>query len=166
MAVLLAAVCSASVNGQTKAKFVSQDGGFTIALPKEGLQGIEPIGDVNSGAGSYAWATDDGQFSVSYLENAFPAHDVNRSLNSLADLIVKGPMNRAAMIVSRRQFEVDGNVVIEIRLKRPGGSAINRLISVKRRLYVITADWVEGDGKAAADILDSFTLVDSKSLVA
>jgi hypothetical protein len=75
-------------------------------------------------------------------------------------------MNRAAVIVSRRQFEVDGNTVIEIRLKRPGGSAINRLISVKRRLYVITADWVEGDGKAAVDILDSFTLVDSKSLVA
>ena len=70
------------------------------------------------------------------------------------------------MIMSRRQFEVDGNTVIELRLKRPGGWAINRLISVKRRLYVITADWVEGDGKAAADILDSFSLLDSRSLIA
>src|SRR6185503_20794735 len=100
LAVLLAATCSASVYGQTKARFVSQDGGFTIALPKEGLQGLEPIGDLNSGAGTYAWATDDGQFSVSYLENAFPAQDVSRSINALANLIIKGPVNRAAMIMS------------------------------------------------------------------
>ena len=165
LVVLVAAACSASIHGQTKARFVSQDGGFTIALPQDGLQAVDPIGD-ESGGGTYAWATDDGQFSVSYLDNAFATPDVKRSLNSLADLIIKGPVNRAATIVSRRQFEVDGNTVIEIRLKRPGGTAINRLVSVKRRLYVITADWIEGDGKAAAEILNSFTLVDGNALIA
>lgn len=166
LVVLLAAVCSASVFGQTKAKFVSTDGGFTIALPKEGLQGVDPVGDLNSGAGTYAWMTDDGQFSVSYLENAFPVLNANQSLNALADVIVKSPINRAAMIVSRKQTVKDGNPVIELRLRRPGGSAINRLIVVKRRLYVLTADWVEGDGTAAISVLDSFELVDSLSLIA
>ena len=55
MTVLLAVACSVSSFGQTKAKFVSQDGGFTIDLPREGYQGVEPIGDVNSGSGTYAW---------------------------------------------------------------------------------------------------------------
>jgi len=166
LVVLLAAVCSASVYGQTKASFVSQDGGFTIALPMDGLQDVDSVGDVGGGGGTYAWATDDGQFSVSYLDNAFAAQDVKRSLNSLADLILKGPVNRTAAVISRRQFEVDGNTIIEIRLRRPGGLAINRLISVKRRLYVITADWIEGDGKAATDIINSFTLVDGTALIA
>jgi hypothetical protein len=37
---------------------------------------------------------------------------------------------------------------------------------VKRRLYVLTADWVKGDGTAPAQILDSFQLFDSKMLIA
>jgi hypothetical protein len=37
---------------------------------------------------------------------------------------------------------------------------------VKRRLYVLTADWIDGDGKAAVSVLDSFELVDSTSLIA
>ena len=159
-------VCSISLSAQTKAKFVSPDGGFTIELPKEGLQGVDPVGDLNSGAGSYAWITDDGQFSISYLEKAFPVLNANESLKALADVILKSPLNRAATIVSRRQFEKGGNPTIELRLKRPGGSAINRLIVVKGRLYVLTADWVDGDGAAAISALDSFQLVDRSSLIA
>lgn len=166
LAVTIAAVCSVSSYAQTKARFVSQDGGFTIDLPREGLEGVEPIGDLNSGAGTYAWMTADGQFSVSYLENAFPALTASASLNTLADVILKSPVNRAAMILGRRQFEQNGNQIIELRLQRPGGFAVNRLIVVKKRLFVLTADWVEGDGKAAVSVLDSFQLVDSRSLIA
>jgi hypothetical protein len=165
-AILVLMVCSISLSAQTKAKFVSPDGGFTIDLPKEGLQGVDPVGDLNSGAGTYAWMTDNGQFSVSYLENAFPASSANESLKALAAMILKSPINAAAVVVSRRQFEKDGNPTIELRLKRQGGSAINRLIVVKRRLYVLTADWVEGDGAAATSALDSFQLVDGSLLIA
>jgi hypothetical protein len=56
--------------------------------------------------------------------------------------------------------------VIELRIKRPQGWAINRLVVVKRRLFVITADWVDGDGENAAAILDSFELIDSRQLIA
>ena len=166
LAVLLTAFCSVSLYGQTKAKFVSQDGGFTIDLPREGYQGIDPVGDVSSGAGTYAWMTDDGQFSVSYLEGAFSMQSAEESLNVLADTIVKSPVNSGAKILGRRQFVVHGNPVVELRIRRPQGSAINRLIVVKRRLYVLTADWIEGDGKAPAAVLDSFALVDSRTLIA
>jgi len=163
---LLTAVCSVSTLAQSNAKFVSQDGGFTIDLPREGFQGVEPIGDLTSGAGTYAWVTDDGQFSVSYLEGAFPMRVAEQSLNSLADIIVRSPVNRQAKILSRRQFVTDGNPVIELRIQRPNGAAINRLIMVKQRLYVITADWIEGGGEGAISVIDSFRLVDAKSLVA
>ena len=166
LAVLIAAVCSASLSAQTKARFVSQDGGFTIDLPREGYQGVEPLGDLTSGAGTYAWVTDDGQFSVSYLEGAFPLQSAEQSLNSLADTIVNSPVNRQAKVLSRRQFVADGNPVIELRIQRGGGFAINRLIMVKRRLYVLTADWTEGTGTNAAAILESFQLVDGRLLVA
>ena len=166
MAVLLAAVCSVSLYGQTRAKFVSQDGGFTIDLPREGLQGIEPVGDLTSGAGSYAWVTDQGQFSVSYLEGAFSIQSADGSLAKLADVIANSPVNRQAKILSRRTFVIDGNPVVELKIQRAGGSAINRLIMVKRRLYVLTADWIEGDGAAAEGVLNSFQLVDSKALIA
>lgn len=165
-AVLFAAVCSLSVSAQSSAKFVSQDGGFTIDLPREGYQGIEPIGDLTSGAGTYAWVTDQGQFSVSYLEGAFPIETSLRSLNELADTILRGPVNARATLLSRRQYSVDGNPVIELRIRRPQGSAINRLVLVKRRLYVLTADWVEGDAAAPASVLDTFQIVDSRALVA
>jgi hypothetical protein len=36
----------------------------------------------------------------------------------------------------------------------------------KRRLFVITADWTKGDGKAATDILDSFVITDGRLLIA
>jgi len=166
LAVILAAVCSISLYGQTKAKFVSQDGGFTIDLPKDGYQGVEPVGYLTSGAGSYAWVTDDGQFSVSYLEGAFSSHNADESLAKLADVILNSPVNRQAKILSRQSFVRDGNPVIEFKLKRTGGFAINRLIMVKRRLYVLTADWVAGDSSAATNILDSFQLVDAKALIA
>ena len=166
LAALLAAVCSVSSHGQTRAKFVSQDGGFTIDLPREGMQEIEPIGDLTSGAGSYAWVTDDGQYSVSYLEGAFPMRSANSSLAKLAEVIINSPANRQSKILGRREFLVDGNPVIELRIKRAGGSAINRLIMVKRRLYVLTADWPEGDGSGAEQILNSFQLIDSKALIA
>ena len=166
MTVLLAVACSVSSFGQTKAKFVSQDGGFTIDLPREGYQGVEPIGDVNSGSGTYAWVTDDGQFSVSYLEGAFSIQSAERSLDSLADLIISSPANRQSTILSRRKLVADGNTIIELRIKRPTGSAINRLVMVKRRLYVITADWLEGSGLNSERVLDSFELVDGRSLIA
>jgi hypothetical protein len=166
LAVLIAAAFSVSASGQTKAKFVSQDGGFAIDLPREGLQGIEPIGDLTSGAGTYAWITDDGQFSVSYLENAATIQSAENSLNALADTIINSPLNRGAKVLARRQIVVDGNPVIELRIQRAGGHAINRLIMVKRRLFVLTADWVEGDGKAAAAVIGSFQLVESRSLIA
>jgi len=166
LAVLLSAVCSVSFYGQTRAKFVSQDGGFTIDLPREGLQGIEPAGDLTSGAGSYAWVTDDGQFSVSYLEGAFSIRDTNGSLAKLADVIINSPANRQAKIFGRRSIVTDGNHVLEFKIKRTSGWAINRLIMVKRRLFVLTADWTDGDGSAAQEVLDSFQLVDSKSLIA
>ena len=166
VAVLLAAVSSVSLFGQTRAKFVSQDGGFTIDLPREGLQGIEPIGDLTSGSGSYAWVTEDGQFSVSYLEDAFSMRDADGSLAKLADVIVNSPANRQAKIMGRRSFVADGNQVLELKIKRPGGWAINRLIMVKRRLFVLTADWTDGDGSPAQTVLDSLQLVDSKSFIA
>jgi hypothetical protein len=166
LAVILAAVCSISLSGQTKAKFVSQDGGFTIDLPKDGYQGVEPIGDLTSGAGSYAWVTDDGQFSVSYLEGAFSIQNADGSLAKLADVILNSPVNKQAKVLSLRSFVVDGYPVVELKIKRAGGSAINRLIMVKRRLYVLTADWIEGDGSAASNILDSFQLVDAKTQIA
>ena len=166
LAVLLTAFVSVSITAQTKAKFVSQDGGFTIDLPREGYQGVEPVGDFNSGSGTYAWVTDDGQFSVSYVEGAFSIRTSNESLDRLADVILKSPANSRATLISRRQFVSDGNPVVELRIKRPQGTAINRLIMVKRRLFVITADWVNGDGKNATAILDSFELVDARLLVA
>jgi hypothetical protein len=165
-AILLIAFCSVSISGQTKARFVSQDGGFTIDLPREGYQGIEPICDLTSGAGTYAWVTDDGQFSVSYLEGAFSIQNADASLNALADTIINSAVNRQSKILSRRQFVSNGDPVVELKIKRPQGSAINRLVMFKRRLFVITADWKDGDGKAAADILESFTVVDGRSLVA
>jgi hypothetical protein len=166
LAVLLAAVFSISLSAQTKAKFVSQDGGFTIDLPREGYQGVEPVGDLTSGAGTYAWVTDDGQFSVSYLEGVFSMQTADQSLDSLANVIVGSPANRKAKILERHRFVIAGNPVIELRIQRPEGLAINRLIMVKRRLYVLTADWVKGDGTAPAQILDSFQLFDSKMLIA
>lgn len=165
-AILLIAFCSVSISSQTKAKFVSQDGGFTIDLPREGYQGIEPIGDLTSGAGTYAWVTDDGQFSVSYLEGAFSIQNADASLNTLADTIINSAINRQSKILSRRQFVSNGDPVVELKIKRPQGFAINRLVMFKRRLFVITADWKDGDGKAAANILDSFTVVDGRSLIA
>lgn len=166
LAVLLTAVFSVSIVGQTNAKFVSQDGGFAIDLPREGYQGVEPVGDLNSGSGTYAWVTEDGQFSVSYVEGAFPMRTATESLNTLADVILKSPANQRSILISRRQFVADGNPVIELRIKRPQGLAINRLVLVKRRLFVITADWADGDGNDASVILDSFKIVDSRSLVA
>lgn len=165
-AISLIAFCSVSISGQTKARFVSQDGGFTIDLPREGYQGIEPIGDLTSGAGTYAWLTDDGQFSVSYLEGAFSIQGANDSLNTLADTIIKSPVNRQSTILERRQFVSNGDPIVELRIKRPQGFAINRLVMFKRRLFVITADWTKGDGKAAADILNSFVIIDGHSLIA
>ena len=165
-AVLLTAVLSISTTAQTKAKFVSQDGGFTIDLPREGYQGVEPVGDLNSGSGTYAWVTDDGQFSVSYVEGAFSIRTANESLDRLADMILKSPANQRSALISRRQFVSNGNPVVELRIRRPQGSAINRLIMVKRPLFVITADWIECDCRNAAAILDSFELVDARSMVA
>src|SRR3954469_14115791 len=165
-AAALTAVLSFPASGQTKAKFVSQDGGFTIDLPREGYQGVEPVGDLTSGAGTYAWVTNDGQFSVSYLEGAFSVQTAEQSLDSLADVIVGSPVNRQAKILERRRFVTDGNPVVELRIQRPTGLAVNRLIMVKRRLYVLTADWVKGDGTGPAQIIDSFQLFDSKMLIA
>src|SRR3954464_5740838 len=116
LAVLLAAVFSISLSAQTKAKFVSQDGGFTIDLPREGYQGVEPVGDLTSGAGTYAWVTDDGQFSVSYLEGAFSWRTAEQSLDSLADVIVGSTVNRQAKMIERRRFVSGGNPVVELRL--------------------------------------------------
>src|SRR3954452_3986946 len=113
LAVLLAAVFSISLSAQTKAKFVSLDGGFTIDLPREGYQGIEPIGDLTSGAGTYAWVTDDGQFSVSYLEGAFSIQNADVSLNALADTIISSPINRQSKLLGRRQFVSNGDPVVE-----------------------------------------------------
>jgi len=166
MAVIVPVACAVEVFGQPKAKFVSQAGGFTIDLPREGYQGLEPIGDVNSGAGTYAWVTDDGQFSVSYLEGAFSIQSAESSLEKLADVIISSPANRQATILSRQKFVTNGNLMIELRIKRPTGTAINRLVMVKRRLYVITADWTEGNGNNAEQVLNSFELVDRRGLTA
>ena len=165
-AAALTAVLSFPASGQTKAKFISQDGGFTIDLPREGYQGVEPVGDLNSGSGTYAWVTEDGQFSISYIDGAFPIQTATNSLNALADIILKSPVNRQAQILSRRQFVSNGDPVVELQIKRPQGNAINRLVMFKRRLFVITADWVQGDGKNAAAILDSFEIMDLRSMIA
>jgi hypothetical protein len=166
VAVLLAAVYSTTLVGQTKAKFVSQDGGFSIDLPREGYRSIEPVGDLTSGAGTYAWVTQDGQFTVSYLEGAFSVEHAAMSLNKLADTIISGPANFRAQVLSRKQFSLNDCPAIDLRIKRSTVSAINRLVVVKRRLYVITADWVDGDGSSAARILDSFELIDGRLLIA
>ena len=167
MAVLLASVCSVSLFGQTKARFVSQDGGFSIDLPREGFEGAQPISDLSSGAGSFAWATENGRFTVSYVGHAFPIDHSDSSLTALADAVAAGQSDTQAKVIGRRAFNLSGNPAIELRIERRGASAINRFILVKNILYVLTVDWVQGqNGKMAEKILDSFELVDEKEIVA
>ena len=166
VAVLLAAICSTSTLGQTKAKFVSVDGGFSIDLPKDEFEGLEPVGNVGNGAGSFSWHTDAGLFTVSYVEGAFPIDQAPASLNALADAVAGGQKEMKSQVIGRRQFMFSGNPAVEIRIRRAGGSAINRFVMVGRRLFVLTADWSDGDGSEVIRVLDSFDLIERRSLVA
>src|SRR2546423_8523005 len=130
VAVLLAAVCSSPLFGQTKARFISLDGGFSIDLPKDEYEGLDPVGNISSGAGSFSWHTDSGLFTVSFVEGAFPIDQAGLSLNALADAVAGGQTQMKSKVIGRRQFTLNGNPAVEIRIRRATGSAINRFVMV------------------------------------
>lgn len=169
LAVLITAVCSGPLFAQAtaKAKFVSQDGGFAIDLPRNTSVGLQPIGIVAIGANSYEWETAEGRFTVSYIEGSFPPDEGASTLNSLAHAVISEQRTAGGKLTARREFEFDGNPAIELQIDRPDTRAINRFILVKNKLYVLTGDVPQdSDGKAAARILDSFELIDSATLIA
>jgi hypothetical protein len=174
-AVLFAAVCSFTAFAQdgtgkfVRSKFVSLDGGFTVDLPSRTDTSIEPAGILSAGAATFSWKNNKGNFTIGFVDGvAAPPKDGFIALNSLADTVAETQKISASKVVDRCAFSFDGYPGIELRVERSGGArAINRFILVGRRLYILTADWpATKDEAAARQILDSFELIDAKSLIA
>lgn len=174
-AVLFAAVCSFTAFAQdgtgkfVRSKFVSLDGGFTVDLPSKTDTSIQPIGILSSGAATFSWKNDKGNFTIGFVDGiAAPPKDGFIALNKLADTVAETQKISASKVVDRCAFSFDGYPGVELRVQRSGGArAINRFILVGRRLYILAADWPGAKDEAAVrQVLDSFQLIDAKSLVA
>jgi hypothetical protein len=172
---LFAAVCSLTAFSQdgtgkfVRSKFVSLDGGFTIDLPSRTETSIEPTGSLSSSASTFTWKNDKGNFTIGFVDGiSAPPRDRFSALDTLADTVAATQKNSGSKVVDRCAFSFDGYPGVELRVERPGGArSVNRFILVGRRLYILTADWPAAkDGAAALQILDSFELIDAKSLIA
>ena len=174
-AVLFAAVCASTAFGQSdtgrfvRSRFVSFDGGFTVDLPSRTDNSIERVGSIFSGASTFSWRYDKGNFTIGYVDDipAIPGNGF-RPLNDLADTVAATLAKTGGKVVDRCPFSFNGYPGIELRIDRRAGSgSINRFILVGHRLYILTADWpLEGSEAASRQVLDSFDLIDTKALVA
>ncbi len=146
---------------------VSVEGGFMIDLPPEVDGGESPVGDAGSGATAFSWHTTDGNFTIGFIDgirrSAAPAAflaELNRTVSS-------NQRRSGAHMIDKTNLSFEGNPGIELRLKRGDSFVIERFILVKNRLYILTADITADDSAdAAAQILDSFELIDGTSLIA
>jgi hypothetical protein len=149
------------------AKFVSVDGGFMIDLPGSIDTGVRPVGSLDTGAGTFTWHVPEGRFTVGYVDGIRGEDKSFAVLNEFADSVTATQTKGGGKITERTEFSYNGSAGIQLRIRRGEAFAVNRFILVKNRLYIITADFPRADGEPAVNaILDSFEVIDSRSLVA
>lgn len=170
-AVLVAAVFAVSAFAQKadviNAKFVSVDGGFMIDLPSNIDTGVRPVGNLDTGAGTYTWHVPEGAFTIGFVDGIRAEDKSFAVLNEFANSVTATQAKAGGKVTERVEFSHNGNAGIQLRIKRGEAFALNRFILVKNRLYIITADFPRAGGEPAVTaILDSFEVIDSRSLIA
>lgn len=145
--------------------FVSLEGRFSIALPKE-FSGYNPQA-VNTPAGrvenfTYDWKTASGSFLVGYTERPEALEGAGqRVLDAIRDSLLAGNKGKAKLL-SETTVTLGGHPGRELKLEFADGLATLRIYVVGSRIYQVLAS-LGNDKKDqeqnAVKILDSFKLL-------
>ena len=170
-AVALTVVLGIPVSAQRSdiigARFVSVQAGFSIDLPSSADDGVLPIGSASTEAGTYIWKRPEGNFTVGFVDGIPGFTDGFAVLNEFADSVTANQLKAGSKVSERMEFSSNGYPGVELRIKRKTGFAVNRCVLVRKRLYILTADFAEGENESVIlSILDSFQPIDRYLLVA
>lgn len=144
--------------------FVSEKGGFSIALPAKPSEESGTDGDSKGEADkSFVWwLTDDRIFSVGYVDNKAATKESGAArVASAADNLIGTLADKGSKLVSRRNLTVGEHPGVEVRYTlKEGPIAITRYYFVNTRLFIITTLWLpDGDDTDELKILDSFKII-------
>ncbi len=145
--------------------FTSQEGRFTISLPKQ-ISAYSPVaGNTPNGriAGStFHWATAEGAFIVGYIDGPKAVEtDGKPALDVLRNGILEAGKGKANLI-SETDISLDGHPGRELKLEFPDGFSTMRIYLVGNRIYEEIASLAtekKSQEPAAIKILDSFKLL-------
>lgn len=149
--------------------FVSLQGRFTIALPKQvssyrGIATSVPEGRIEGDA--FSWRTAEGVFEVSYMD--LPAALATKAVfdrgrdNKLL-------LNRTAKLAGEKNISLGGNEGRETRFETPEGIQIVRTYLAGNRLYEASAslaDSLKSKEAPAVRVLDSLKLLSQAEVAA
>jgi hypothetical protein len=151
----LSVVCQSADIAKTR--FVSTNGRFTIDLPAEANDEVLPVGSATDGAATYTWTLPEGKISISFVEGIRGFSDGYVVVNDLADSVTASQLKAGGKVIERIEFSDKGHPGLELRLGRRSGSAVNRFILVRNRLYILTVNPTAEDNMSRMiEILDSF----------
>lgn len=149
-------------------KFTSDEGGFAIDLPAEGITvNDKPEGADGLGEGKkYSWLTlEDRVFMISYYKTA---DEKPLTLKERANLMtgvkagfIKG-VKKNKYLVSEKPYAYKTYKGTQFRVVLPGGISITRIFMTPMRMYM-TQTTVKGTSRAkelaAVKVLDTFRLI-------
>ena len=149
--------------------FLSLDGGFSVDLPiyLSAFEGIRPIPNVSNGGSKYTWKGSAGYFTIAFVTPLNIQTDLKAYLKEADERSIAKLSKLGASVISRTETDVDGFPASDIKFSADGGTYLSRSINAREKYYVLTTYWKENeDGSARLKILDSFKLIDSKSILA
>lgn len=161
---------SGSNGPQTKSStFLSLDGGFSIDLPSypSSYEGVKSIPNVSNGGSKYTWKSPVGYFMIEYVSPLNTPENLKGHLKEADERSMAKLSALGVKIISRVEINVDGYPASDIKFSRDGNIYLSRSINAPGKYYVLTTYWKENEDSAAPlKILDSFKLIDVKSILA
>lgn len=163
-------ICSQGVPGpgdrlSTPPSHVSRAGGFSILLPVDVTSQRRITGGQGTTGGiQFFWRTLEGEFFVSFYDNAERSPDAKQELEQLANNYISGIVKNGGRSLEKTEtsLETFPGLQIKARLKS-GETVVIRYFMVEKRIFIISTRWnLKDTGEKQLYILDTFRLVSRK----
>lgn len=173
LAILFLIIFSGNIFSQTQPSpntvkqsenFVSEDGGFTIALPSKLTRSspVQPIKGITDGGTKLGWDSPQGAFVFSFTNYLKIPENPSKIFEELSNDVVTTFTD--AKLMSKKTTSFLGNPALETTMHhKRGATMFYRYFFVEKRLFILTTMWKDGEsGEMQLKILDSFKLIDEK----
>ena len=147
--------------------FVSNDGRFSIALPKESLTSFSPFepGKPQSG-GTYEWEVKEGRFAIQYFDKPDAASFTTAERQQmLADGLAGALKNAGGTRITEEPSDLGSVTGRKIKLMLSGNQVmLGRAYNDRTRLYVLFAQpnsSLPGAEQLVTKVLDTFKIIEA-----